>query len=136
MRSEVAHGGDFGIGHHQRLVRESHSQHRAAFDARRAVANHPVEALPQVADDPLDALLREGVLVAGLRGRQKVQRVDALVADQRLRQLGVPLRDVDEVVNDPPLCAHHEVEIAQAHVEIDDADAFARLCERGADRGG
>ena len=78
----------------------------------------------------------ESVLVAGLRGRQQVQSVDPLVADQRLRQLGVSLRDVDEVIDDPPLRAEHKVEVPQANVEIDDADALAALRERRANRRG
>ncbi len=65
-----------------------------------------------------------------------MQGLDPLVADQRLRELGVALSDVDEVVDDPPLRAEHEVEIAQADVEIDDADLLAGLRERRADRGG
>ena len=132
----VADGRDFRIGHHDRLVGEAHREQRAALDARRTVAKHPIEAVPQLADDSLDALVSESVLVAGLRGRKQVQRVDPLVADQRLRQLGVPLGDVDEVIDDPPLCAQHEVEVSQPDVEIDDADALAGLCERRADRRG
>ena len=62
--------------------------------------------------------------------------VEPLVADQRLRELGVALDDVDEVVDDPPLGAHDEVEIAQADVEIDDHDVLAGLRQRGAERGG
>ena len=90
----------------------------------------------QLAHDAGHALARERVLVAGLRGGEQVQRVDALVADQRLRQLGVALDDVDEVVDDPALGAHDEVEVAQADVEIDHHDLFAALRQRGAERGG
>ena len=82
----------------------------------------------------VDALLGERVLVARLRGRQQMQRLDALVADQRLRQLGVALHDVDEVVDDAPLGAHDEVEVAQPDVEIDDDDVLARLRQRCAER--
>ena len=42
-------------------------------------------------------------------------------------ELGVALHDVDEVVDDAPLGAHDEVEVAQADVEIDDDDVLARL---------
>jgi hypothetical protein len=56
-----------------------------------------------------------------------VQRVDALVPDQRLRELGVALRHVDEVEDDATLCAHHQIEIAESDVEIDDTDAPAAL---------
>ena len=58
-----------------------------------------------------------------------------LVADQRLGQLGVALDDVDQVVDDAALGAHHQVEVAQADVEIDDHDVLARLRQRRAERG-
>ena len=90
----------------------------------------------QLAHDAGHALARERVLVAGLRGRQQAQRLDPLVADQRLRQLGVALGDVDEVVHHPALGAHDEIEVAQADVEIDDHDLLAALRQRGAERGG
>ena len=61
---------------------------------------------------------------------------DPLVADQRLRQFGVPLGDIDEVIDDPPLGAEHQVEVSQADVEVDDADLLAALRERRADRRG
>jgi nitrate reductase beta subunit len=61
-----------------------------------------------------------------------VQRVEAFVADQRLRQLGVALDDVDEVVDDPAFSPHHEIEIAQADIEIDHNDPLAALRQRSA----
>ncbi len=78
-----------------------------------------------------DALVGERVLVAGLRGGEQREGVEALVADQRLGQLGIALDDVDEVVDDPALGAHDEVEVAQADVEIDDADVLTGLGEGG-----
>ena len=83
--------------------------------------------LAQLAHDAGHALTRERVLVAGLRGGEQVQRVDALVADQGLRQLGVALGDVDEVVDDPALGPHHQVEVAQADIEIDHHAPSRRL---------
>ena len=76
----------------------------------------------------------ERVLVARLRGRQQAELVEPLVADERLRQLGVALDDVDEVEDDAPLGAHHEVEVAQADVEIDHHDLVAALRQRRAER--
>ena len=108
---KVAHRRDFRIGHHDRLVGKTHRKQGASLDACGAVANHPVEAHSKFADDALDALGTESVLVAGLRGRQQVKSVDPLVTDQRLRQLGVALRDVDEVIDDPALRAEHKVEV-------------------------
>ena len=89
----------------------------------------------QLAHHPGDALLGERVLVARLRGRQDRQRVEALVADQRLGELGVALHDVDEVVDDAALGPHDEVEVAQADVEIDHHDVLPALRERRAERG-
>ena len=94
----------------------------------------PVELLAQLVDHALDAFVGQRVLVAGLRGRQQIERLEPLVADQRLRQLGVALHDVDQVVDDAALGAHHEIEVAQADVEVDDDDALARLGERRAER--
>ena len=45
----------------------------------------------QLADDPLHAFIGQRVLVAGLRGGEQEERVDPLVADERLRQPGVAL---------------------------------------------
>ena len=81
-------------------------------------------------DDLLDAFGREIVLVARLRGREQKERLDALVADQRLRQLGLALDDVDQVVDDPAFRPHDEVEIAQADIEIDHDDLVAALRQR------
>ena len=65
-----------------------------------------------------------------------MQRLDPLIPDERLRELGVSLRNIDEIKDDPPLRAHHQIEIAESDVEVDDADASAALRERGAKRRG
>ncbi len=130
----VAHRGHFRIGDHDRLVGVPHRQKRASLDACRAVAEHVVERLAQFADHPLHALRGQRVLVARLRGREQVQRLDALVPDQRLRELGVALRNIDEIEDDPPLRAHDQIEVAEANVEIDNADAPSALRERHAKR--
>ncbi len=114
----------------------AHGELRAALDAGRTVADHPVEALAEFADHALDALFRQRVLVARLRSRQQRQHVDALVLDECLVELGVALHHVDEVVDDAPLGAHHEVEVPEADVEVDHADALAGKGQGGADRGG
>ena len=81
----------------------------------------------------VDAFVGQRVLVAGLRGRQQRQRVDALVADQRLRQLGVALHDIDQVEHHAALGTHHQVQVAQADVEIDHDHVLALLRQRGAE---
>ena len=88
----------------------------------------------QFGDDAGDALVGQRVLVARLRGRQHGEVRDALVADQRLGELGVALHDIDEIVDDAPLGAHDEIEIAQADVEIDQRDILSALGERDAQR--
>ena len=75
--------------------------------------------LLELVDHAADALGVERVLVARLRRRQHVQVLDALVADQRLVQLGLAADHVDEVVDDAALAAHDQVEVAQADVEVD-----------------
>ncbi len=130
----VAHRRDFRIGDHDRLVSVPHRQKRAPLDAGRAVAEHVVERLAQFTDDSLDALRGQRVLVARLRGGEQMQRLDALVPDQRLRELGVALRHIDEVEDDAPLRAHDQIEVAQANIEIDDADALSALRQRDSKR--
>ena len=100
-----------------------HREERASLDACRAVAKHIVERLAQFADDPLDAFGGQRVFVACLRSREQVERVDALIADQSLCELGVALRHIDEVEDDPPFRAHHQIKIPQSDIEVDDADA-------------
>ena len=133
MRSEFAHRGHLGVGHHHRGVGVAHRQRGAALDAGRAVADHPVEPFPQLIDHPLHAVGGERVLIAGLRGGQERKIVDALVADQRLGKLGVALHDVDQVEHHAPFRAHDQVEVAQPDVEIDHHDVLALLRQRRAE---
>ncbi len=134
MRSEFAHRGHLGIGHHHGGVGVPHGERCAAFDPGRAVADHPVEPFPQLLDHPLDAIGGQRILVARLRGRQQRQVVDSLVADQCLGKLGVALNDVDQVEHHAPLRAHHQVQIAQPYIEVDDNHVLALLCQRGTER--
>src|SRR6185312_14483890 len=109
----------------------------AFFDAGRRIAYDVVEAvLLQFVEYAADAFLRQRVLVARLRGRQHVQVVVALVADQRLLQRGFFLDHVDEVVHHAAFAAHDEIEVAQADVEIDDGGLVAALRKAGCERGG
>ncbi len=112
----------------------AHGKSRAALDTGRAVADDPVELVLELADDAADADGVEGVLVPRLRGGQKEERLEPLVADQGLVELGVALDDVDEVVDHAALGTHDEVEIAQADVEVDHGDAIAPLRQRRAER--
>ncbi|MNT02143.1 hypothetical protein D3C72_1366310 [compost metagenome] len=132
----IAHRGDFRIGDNDGHVCMAHGQRRTAFDTGRAVADHPVEMFLQLVDDPFDAFRRQIVLVTRLRGRQEEQRLEALVADQRLRQLGVALDDVDEIVNHAAFSTHDEIEVTQTDIEIDDHDLLFVLRQCGAKRCG
>ena len=89
----------------------------------------------QLGDDPADALVGQRVLVPGLGGRQQPQILQPLVADQRLLQLGDALHHVDEVEHHAAFGAHHQIEVAQADVEIDDDDALPALGKCGTERG-
>jgi hypothetical protein len=111
-----------------------HRQRCPALYAGRAVADDPVEFGAQFFDDLGDAVFGQRILVAGLRRRKQAEILEPLVADQRLRQLGDAVDDVDQVEDHPPLGAHHQVEIAQPDVEIDDADFFPLLGQRSAKR--
>jgi len=59
----------------------AHGQRRAALDAGGAIADDPVEGALKGGDDLLDTFRRQVVLVAGLGGRQQIERFQALVAD-------------------------------------------------------
>ncbi len=87
-------------------------------------------------DDPVHAFVGQRVLVAGLRGRQQRQRIDPLVADQRLRQFRIALHDVDQVEHDAAFGPHHQIEVAQADVEIDHHDVLTAARQSGAKGGG
>jgi len=100
-----------------------------------AVADHPVKSGAQIEDHAGDAFLGQRVLVAGLRGRKQVERVEAFVADQRLGQLGDALDHIDEVEYHAPFGAHDEIEVAQSDIEIHDDDVVSQPRQRGAQRG-
>ena len=76
----------------------------------------------------------ERVLVARLRGRQQAEIVQPFVANERLRQLGDAVDDVDQVEDDAPLGAEHEVQVPQADVEIDHHDLVAAPGQRRTER--
>ena len=67
----VADGRNLRVGDDDGHIDESHGEGGAALDAGRAVADDPVELCAQLFDDARDAVFGEGVLVAGLRRRQK-----------------------------------------------------------------
>ena len=93
------------------------------LDAGRGVADDVVEVLFQLFQHALDTFGGEGVLVAGLGGRQDEQVLRALVLDQRLIHVGIAVDQVDEVVNHAAFAAHDQVEVTQADVKVDD-DGF------------
>ncbi len=132
----VAHRRHFRVGHHDGRVGVAHGERRAPLDAGRAVADDPIEERPELADYAVDAVLGERVLVPRLRGGEQEERIDALVANERLRQLGHALDDVDQVVDHAPLGPHEEIEIAQADIEVDDGDPLAAARESRAERSG
>jgi len=82
----------------------------------------------------LDPFLLERVLVPRLRGRQHEQVLGVLVLDQRLVERRLVVDDIDEVVHDATLAAHDEVEVAQAHVEVDDRGLVAAERQSGRER--
>ena len=114
----------------------AHGEHGATLDARRTVAENPIAVGAQFLDDASDTFFRERVLVLGLRRGQEPKIVQPLVADQGLRKLCDALHHVDEIEDDPPLGAHHQVEVAQANVEVDDDHPLPGLRQRRSYRGG
>jgi hypothetical protein len=105
-------------------------------DAGRRIAQDVVEAFrDQLIEHAPHAVRRQRVLVARLGGGEYEQRVDPLVLDQRLLVRAVALNDVDEVVHDAAFASHHEIEIAQADVEVDDCDLLAATRETARETG-
>ena len=131
----VADGGDLGVGDDDGLVGEVERHLRPSLDPGRAVADDVLELLAQLVQRLADALGVERVLVLGLRGREDVEAVDPLVLDQRLVQADAVIDDVDEVEHHPALATHHEVEVAQADVEIDHDGLLAAHGQSGGDGG-
>src|SRR3546814_16791563 len=78
------------------------------------VCSSDLTVLAQVGKYLLHAFPGQRVLVAGLRGGQHKQGVQALVLDQRLLERSLTLDHVDEVIHDPSLATHDQVEVAQA----------------------
>ncbi|MEH2577241.1 hypothetical protein V1272_006576 [Bradyrhizobium sp. AZCC 1708] len=66
---------------------------------------------------------------------QQPEIFQPLVADQGLRQLGDTLHHVDEVEHHAAFGAHHQIEVAQADIEIDHHDALPALRKRRTERG-
>ena len=55
-----------------------------------------------------------------------------LIANERLGQFCHTADDVDQIEDHATLGAHHQVEIAQSNIEIDDHHFLAVMGERGA----
>src|SRR5216684_9352785 len=106
------------------------------LDSRRAVADDVIELLLQLLEHAVDALAPERVLVAGLRSWKDKQVVVALILDQRLVEVGVAIDDVDEIEHHAALAPHDQVEVAQAHIEIDDHGLVPTQREAGGKGGG
>ena len=136
IRSEIADRRHLRIGDDDGGVGESHGERGATLDTGWAIADDPVEFCAQFPDHARHAVFGERILVPRLRGRKQRQRVDPLVADQRLRKLRDTLHDIDQVVDDPSLGSHDQVEVSESDVEIDDDDRLAGGRERGAEGGG
>jgi hypothetical protein len=64
----IANGRDLRIGDHDRDIGVTHSESCSTFNARRAIADHPVEFLPQLTDHASNAFVGQRVLISGLRG--------------------------------------------------------------------
>ncbi|RWA46962.1 hypothetical protein AU476_35015 [Cupriavidus sp. UYMSc13B] len=132
----IAHRRHFRVGHDQRLVSEVHRHQRARLDAGGRVADDEFEIhLDQAVDDLLDAVARERILVARLRGRQDEQVLALLVLDQRLAQVGFALHHVDQVVHHAALATHDQVKVAQADVEVDHGSLVAAQGQAGGKAG-
>ena len=129
----IPHRGHFRVGNHDGLIGIVQGHLGSVLDAGRGVAHDVVESLRQLVDDLLYAFPGEGFFFTGLGSRQDVQGFYPLVLDQRLVQGGFALDHVYEVVNHPALAVHDQVEVTQAHIEVDYDGLVAALGKAGAD---
>ena len=109
---------------------------RTLLDTGRGVADDVLKLLAQLVDDLLHTFLGQRVLVAGLAGGQDVEVFQAFVLDQGLVEGGIAVDDVDEVIHHAALATHDQVEVAQAHVEVDEYGLVAAQCQSCAQGGG
>ena len=123
----IPHGGDFRVRHHNRLIGKIQRKQRALFDAGGAVTQDVIEFFREFLDDLGDPFLGQRILVLGLGRRQDGERLNALVADQRLAQPRFALNDIDDVKDHAPFDTHNEVKVAQAHIEINHHRLLAAL---------
>src|SRR5205085_12059584 len=69
------------------------------------------------------------------RGRKNIEIVVALILNQRLIEIGVAVDHIDEIEHNAALAAHHEIEVAQSDVEINDHCLMAAQCQSGGKSG-
>ncbi len=129
----IPYRGHFRVGNHDGFVGIVQGHLGAVLDAGRGVAHDVIEGLRQLVDDFLYAFPGEGFFFTGLGSRQDVQGFHPLILDQRLVQGGFALDHVYEVVNHPAFAIHDQVEVTQAHIEVDYDGLVAALGKAGAD---
>src|SRR4029079_15786963 len=109
------------------FVRVTHRKRCAALDSCRAIAENPIEFGAQVCNDAPDTFVRKGILVPGVGCRKQPQILEALVANQSLREFCNSLHNIDEVKHDASFRSQNEIEVAQTDIEVDNHDLFAHL---------
>lgn len=131
----IAHGGILGSRDDNRPVGAGYRVAEALLDAGRTVDDDIIVFPLQLQDDVLDLLRRDVGLVLRLGGGQHVQLLEPLVLDERLLQAAAPLCNVHEIVDDPVLKPHDDVQIAQADIGIDHGHFFAQQSKGSAQIG-
>src|SRR5690606_22318881 len=66
---------------------------------------------------------------------QDIEPLSAFILDQCLLEVGLLVDDIDEVIDHTALTSHDQVEIAQAHVKIDNHGFIAPQRQTGGDSG-
>src|SRR5699024_8433306 len=128
----VSYGRDLRVGDHEGIISKVGCHEGTGFNAGGGITNNVFKAhfleLVQYLFDPFP---RQRILVAGLRRRQDEQVFQLLVANQCLVQGGFPLDDIDEIVDNPALASHDEIEVAQADVKVHHDGFMAPLGQTG-----
>ena len=134
----IAFARALAFGHEHGIVREIHRHPGTMFDTGRRIADDVVELVARLVDHLGDLLELEYVLGLCLGTRQLVERVAAVIADDRLLERDLAVHDIDDIEQHALLVAEQEVEVAQADIEIDDqgpVTAFGKTHREGGRRG-
>jgi hypothetical protein len=93
---------------------------RPFFDASRRIADDIFKHLAEFPQDVFHPFPGQGILVSCLRSSKDAEPLDTTIIDQRLAYRSLAMDDMDQVIDHAPFASHDEIQVAQAHIEIDE----------------